>query len=59
MSAVTIADALMSAAATKSLLSCPTLCDPIDALEGRFLTTEPPGKSPRIYFIESNLGLIG
>ena len=36
MSAVTIADALMSAAATKSLLSCPTLCDPIDAMTMQF-----------------------
>ena len=36
MCAVTIADALMSAAATKSLMSCPTLCDPIDAMAMQF-----------------------
>ena len=36
MSAVTIADALMSAAAAKPLLSCPTLCDPIDAMTMQF-----------------------
>ena len=45
-------------------LSCPSVCGVLvpqpgmepasPALEGRFLTTGPPGKSPHVYFIYSS-----